>query len=62
LALPEVWHYNDETVTIYKLEGDHYVKADYSPTFPPLTSELATQFLEESAQIKSTTWLRRVRN
>jgi Uma2 family endonuclease len=61
LGIPEVWHYNDETVTIYKLEGDHYVKADYSPTFPPLTSELATQFLEESAQIKSTTWLRRVR-
>jgi Uma2 family endonuclease len=61
LGIPEVWRYNDETVTIYKLEGDHYVKAEYSPTFPQLTSELATQFLEESAQIKSATWLRRVR-
>src|SRR5262245_419860 len=61
LGIPEVWHYDDEMVTIYKLQGDHYVKAKYSPTFPLLTSELATQFLEESAQMKSTVWLRRVR-
>jgi Uma2 family endonuclease len=61
LGIPEVWHYDDEMVTIYKLEGDCYVKAEYSPTFPLVTSELATQFLEESAQMKSTAWLRRVR-
>jgi Uma2 family endonuclease len=61
LGIPEVWHYDNEMVTIYTLEGDHYVKAKYSPTFTPLTNELATQFLEESAQMKSTAWLRRVR-
>jgi hypothetical protein len=37
------------------------VKAERSPTFPILTSEMATQFLEESAQMKSTIWLRRMR-
>jgi Uma2 family endonuclease len=61
VGVPEVWHYDDEMVTIYKLEGDRYMEAEYSPTFPPLTSELATQFLEESAQMKSTAWLRRLR-
>jgi Uma2 family endonuclease len=61
LGIPEVWHYDDEMVTIYKLEGDQYVKAEYSPTFPLLTGELATQFLEERAQMKSTVWLRRIR-
>src|SRR5262245_20806696 len=61
LGIPEVWRCNDEMVTIYKLEGDSYVTAEHSRTFPSLTGELATQFLVESVQIKSTTWLRRVR-
>ena len=61
LGVPEVWYYKDEKVTIYKLEGGAYLEAEHSPTFPILTSEMATQFLEESAEMKSTDWLRRVR-
>jgi Uma2 family endonuclease len=61
IGVPEVWRYDDGKVTIYKLEGDSYMKAEHSPTFPMLTSEMATQFLEESTQMKSTAWLRRVR-
>lgn len=61
VGVPEVWRYDQEKVTSHKLEGADYVEAEHSPTFPPLTSELATQFLEESAQMKSTVWLRRVR-
>jgi Uma2 family endonuclease len=62
IGVPEVWRYDDGKVTIYKLEGDNYSKADHSPAFPILTSEMATQFLEESTQMKSTAWLRRVRD
>ncbi len=61
VGVPEVWRYDEGKVTIYKLEGDSYVKAEYSPSFPPMTSEMVTRFLEESTQMKSTAWLRRVR-
>ncbi|MCI0391237.1 MAG: Uma2 family endonuclease [Acidobacteria bacterium] len=61
VGVPEVWRYDQEKVTFHKLEGAGYVEDEHSLTFPPLTSELATQFLEESVQMKSTAWLRRVR-
>lgn len=61
LGIPEVWRYDDEKVAFYKLESDSYVKAEHSLAFPILTSEMATQFLDESAQMKLPAWVRRVR-
>ncbi len=61
IGVPEAWRYDEGKVTIYKLEADSYVIAERSPTFPILTGEMVAQFLEESAQMKSTAWLRRVR-
>lgn len=62
IGVPEVWRYDQNGVSFHKLEGEGYIEVDHSPTFPPLTSELATQFLEESAQMRSTVWLRRARD
>ncbi len=61
VGVSEVWRCDQNGVSFHKLEGDSYVEVEHSPAFPPLTSEMATQFLEESAQMKSTAWLRRVR-
>ncbi|MGH9835567.1 MAG: Uma2 family endonuclease [Blastocatellia bacterium] len=61
IGVPEVWRYDNGKVTIHKLESGAYLEAAHSPTFPILTSEMAALFLEESAQMKSTVWLRRVR-
>ena len=61
MGVPEVWRYDDGQVTIYRLASGAYVETEQSPTFPLLTSEMATQFLAERREMKSTAWLRRVR-
>jgi Uma2 family endonuclease len=61
IGVPEVWRYIAEKVTIYKLEGGGYVEAEHSLAFLALTSEMVTQFLEEGRQMKSSAWVRRVR-
>jgi len=61
VGVPEVWRYDGERLIIYRLEGERYGTAARSAVLPLLTSEVATRFLEESTQLKSTVWLRRVR-
>lgn len=61
VGIPEVWRCVRERVIIFRLEGARYVTAERSRAFPVLTSEAATRFLQESAQLRSTEWLRRVR-
>jgi Uma2 family endonuclease len=61
VGVPEVWRYDGEQVTIYRLEGESYGTEARSAVLPPLTGEVATNFLDESTQLKSTVWLRRVR-
>ena len=61
LGIPEVWRYDGDRVCIFKQEGGQYTEIDQSIVLPPLTSAVATQFLEESSELRSTAWLRRVR-
>ncbi|MGH9840112.1 MAG: Uma2 family endonuclease [Blastocatellia bacterium] len=61
LGVPEVWRFDNVMVTIHKLEEAGYAKADHSLAFPRLTSEIATQFLEESETMRTPDWSRRVR-
>jgi len=61
LRVPEVWRYKNGQVMIYRLEGESYEEAEQSLALPLLTSEMATQFLAESLEMKSTVWLRHVR-
>lgn len=61
VGAPEVWRFNGNAVIILQLENGQYVEARQSLTLPPLTSELATKFLEDSRKMASTAWLRRVR-
>ena len=60
-GVPEVWRYNGERVMIFRLEGGRYVETTHSTAFPLLTSEAATHFLETSRTLRSTAWLRSVR-
>ena len=46
----------------YQLESKRYVETSDSLAFPALNAEIATQFLEQSKKLKSTVWLRAVRN
>ena len=59
--VPEVWRYDGSRVIFYRLEGRRYIETRSSSVLPPLTSEVATRFLEESTRTRRTEWLRRVR-
>lgn len=61
IGVLEVWRYEGSRILIYKLASGQYTEVEQSIVLSPLTGELATRFLEESAELASTTWLRRVR-
>jgi Uma2 family endonuclease len=61
VGVPEVWRYDGSRVQIFKLTGEQYVEVGQSVALPLLTSTVVTQFLEDSMELESTTWLRRVR-
>ena len=60
-GVPEVWRYDGSRVVIYRLEAGRYVEVENSAALPPVTGAVATGFLELRRQIRSTEWLRRVR-
>jgi Uma2 family endonuclease len=61
IGVPEVWRYNGRQVQMFALATGEYVHIEPSAAFPLLSSTLATQFLEASTTLRSTTWLCRVR-
>ena len=61
VGVPEVWRYDGSRVQIFKLTGEQYGEVGQSVALPLLTSTVVTQFLEDSMELESTTWLRRVR-
>lgn len=60
-GVPEVWCYADNGVTIYRLAGDAYHRQEESLVLPGLTSQLLSQFMQDSTATKRTAWVRRVR-
>jgi len=62
MGVSEAWRYDDGQVVIYQLESNSYAEVERSLAFPSLSSEMATSFLTESLEMKSTAWLRRVRD
>ena len=60
-GVPEVWRYHRSRVTFYRLEGGRYVETASSSALLPLTAEVATRFLEERLRMRSTQWVRHVR-
>jgi Uma2 family endonuclease len=62
VGIPEVWRFDGTKVVFYRLESGRYVERPDSLAFPALNAEIATQFLEQSQKLKSTVWLRAVRD
>jgi len=60
-GVPEVWRYHQSRVTFYRLESGRYVETASSSALPPLTADVATRFLEERLRMRSTQWMRHVR-
>jgi Uma2 family endonuclease len=61
IGVPEVWRYDGMRVAIFTLAGGAYQEHEASEAFPGVTSQLITQFMEESKTLQRTVWLRRVR-
>jgi Uma2 family endonuclease len=46
LGVPEIWRYLGEAVQFFQLQSGEYVICEYSATFPIVSSEIITQFLQ----------------
>ncbi len=57
----EVWRYTGNELQIFTLSNGQYEDSTHSVAFPLLSSKVIIQFLEESLELRSTAWLRRVR-
>ena len=62
VGIPEVWRFDGTSVTFFHLESGLYKESDHSLAFPALGYEIATEFLMQSKKLKSTVWLREVRD
>ena len=61
VGIPEVWRFDGNRVAIFRLESGGYVESTNSIAFQAITGEILTQFLDDSQKLKSTAWLKRVR-
>ncbi len=61
MGVREVWRYEDERVTIFRLVGDNYVAASQSSAVPALTSDVLAHFVAKRLQTTRAEWLRSVR-
>ena len=61
MGVPEVWRYDGERLTMWKLEGSRYTEITESLTLPSLTNAVVSDFAEKSKTTKRTTWLMAVR-
>ena len=61
VGVPELWHSDGASVSLFRLEGGEYKITSHSLAFPHLSDEVATRFLADSRDVPSTAWLRRVR-
>ena len=61
MSVTEVWRYDGEQLKILVLEGSDYVETAESAVFPPVTSNILTDFVEKSKTTRRTVWLKMVR-
>lgn len=48
MGVPELWHYDGRKAQIYRLMGQRYVRVAASQTFPILTGDVLSRFLEQN--------------
>ena len=53
MGVPEVWRYNRQGITILQLTKGEYGECENSSTFPMLSTDALTQFLEQGKQSKN---------
>ncbi len=61
LGVPEVWRYQGQSLTIFKLESGNYIEQSSSAALPGVTGEGLTRLISDSRRTKRTAWLRSIR-
>jgi Uma2 family endonuclease len=61
LGVTELWRYNGQIIKFYHLQNQDYQESELSPTFPFLSSDELTQFIEQSKTTGEITLLKTFR-
>lgn len=61
-GVKEIWRFDGKTVKFYTLEEGVYLEMEKSNALPILSSQKATEFLQESRELKSTAWTKKIRD
>jgi Uma2 family endonuclease len=61
LGVPEVWRFDGESLTIYRLVGGEYAPQEQSGVLPLLLRGDILRFLQASQTMGETTWVRKFR-
>jgi Uma2 family endonuclease len=61
IGVQEVWRYDNQEITIFRLEEKTYRPMEDSSVLPSVTGAQLTRFLQESFDLPRPTWERRVR-
>ena len=62
LGVPEIWRFDGESLSIYRLEGTEYRTINQSQVLPLVSSEDIFRFLQMSQSMGETTWVKTFRN
>jgi Uma2 family endonuclease len=61
IGVPEIWRYDGQQLTIFKLEDETYRSQTESQALPGLTSSLLSQFIADSKTLDRLDWAQRIR-
>jgi Uma2 family endonuclease len=61
VGIPEVWRISGDRVTILTLRSGQYHEDSVSLALPPIDSDVASRFLEQSRDLPRIEWIRAVR-
>ncbi len=61
LKVPEVWRYEADTLEIWQLDNDSYVRHPSSRAIPILNDKLVSELMESRKDLKRPEWLRLTR-
>jgi Uma2 family endonuclease len=61
LGVPEVWRYDGNRLSILVLARGVYHESETSAVLPPLTASTLSEFVAQSRSLRSTAWLKNLR-
>jgi Uma2 family endonuclease len=61
VGVPEIWRYDGHELSIHKLTGSNYIKAEQSSAFPRITSHIISNLVERTKNLDGLELVRSIR-